>query len=418
MTAPSVFPLSSKFTLEYLLCEDDLDSESVSPCSGLRPSSVGSGHWRPFLSGPRVAVVLFSLAPTARRASSNPCAGRTDPWGARSSGPGPAATSLRPTPPPDSVHSSLCTAPRWHCSLSPDLPLHAHLLASCLVGFPQLWAPAQHTFTKAGHVQKHHVPRRGSCSVTFCRLDSCSPAASSSSELPRASCSVPLAAGLHHQPAAPLASQGADVQLIQQRLPYQPVNCSPDLSKDVRLSALGLGSSSGGPPQPWGACTLLMAAASVSFRILFNSPQPGPTACRPQVSKSLSFPFLVQYTMWLCFLVGRCLIAGFSSSALVTLEGAASVAVWGFPVNCKVFGSILAPRPPPPASLTLTGVTIKSISRHWDMSRGEAQSPLTRSQWLVLNLPFSSWLMLFPFYFSPQRHSPCGSASLYVDSLL
>ena len=69
MTAPSVFPLSSKFTLEYLLCEDDLDSESVSPCSGLRPSSVGSGHWRPFLSGPRVAVVLFSLCCQESRGS-------------------------------------------------------------------------------------------------------------------------------------------------------------------------------------------------------------------------------------------------------------------------------------------------------------------------------------------------------------
>ena len=108
---------------------------------------------------------------------------------------------------------------------------------------------------------------------------------------------------------APSASQGADVQPLQQRLPYQPVNCSADLSKDIQVSALGLGSSSGGPPRPSGACTLLKATASVSFRVLFNSPQPVPTACRSHVSKSLSSPFLVQDTVWLlspCWVMPDC----------------------------------------------------------------------------------------------------------------
>ena len=131
-----------------------------------------------------------------------------------------------------------------------------------------------------------------------------------------------------------------------------------------------------------------------------------PTACRSHV-KSLSFPFLVQDTVWLlfpCWVMPDCRFLKLSTG---DLWSAASLAVRGFPVNCRAFGRIPGPHPPP-ASSTLTVVTIKSVSRHWDISHGEAQLPLTQSQCLVSNLPFSSWLILFPFYFSPQHHSPCS----------
>lgn len=204
MTAPSVFPLSSKFTLEYLLCEDDLDSESISPCSGLRPSSVRSRHWRPSLPGPRVAVVLFS--PAARRASSNPCAGCTDPWGAHSSGPGPAATSLRPTPPPGNVHSSLCTAHRCHCSLSPDL--------LCI---PTCWPHAWWAFLSSGLLPSTLSPRLDTRSSTA------SPggahAASLSAGLTPAALPLPPAQSFLEPPAQCPLQQGSTTS---QQLPRPP----------------------------------------------------------------------------------------------------------------------------------------------------------------------------------------------------
>ena len=127
---------------------------------------------------------------------------------------------------------------------------------------PTCWPHTWWAFLSSGLLPSTLSPGLDTCSSTTspggapaaslsAPLDSCSPAASSSLGLPRASCSMPLAAGLHHQPAGPSASQGAGVQLVQHRLPYHPVNCSPDLSKDVWLSAPELGSSSGGPPQPW-----------------------------------------------------------------------------------------------------------------------------------------------------------------------
>ena len=128
---------------------------------------------------------------------------------------------------------------------------------------PTCWPHTWWAFLSSGLLPSTLSPGLDTCSSTTspggapaaslsAPLDSCSPAASSSSGLPRASCSMPLAAWLHHQPAGPSVSQGAGVQLVQHRLPYHPVNCSPDLSKDVWLSAPELGSSSGGPPQPWG----------------------------------------------------------------------------------------------------------------------------------------------------------------------
>ena len=150
VTAPSVFPLSSKFTLEYLLWDDSLDSESVSPCSGSMLSSVRSGRWGASLPGPSAAAVLFSLAPAARTVCVQRCMCRAcRHWGARSFRSGPAATSLCPAPP----HRQRPLR-AVHCSpdgpASPDLPLHAHLLTSHLGGLPQLWAPAEHTFSRAG----------------------------------------------------------------------------------------------------------------------------------------------------------------------------------------------------------------------------------------------------------------------------
>lgn len=202
-------PSSSKFTLEYLLCEDNLDSESVSPCSGWMLSSVRSGHWRPSLSGPRAAVVLFSLAPTARRVSSNACAGHTDPWGARSSGPGPAATGRWPHTPTQTMSTPVCALP-------------ANGTAVCLLTSlctPTCWPHAWWAFLSSGLLPSTLPPGLDACSSTTspggspaaslsAPLDSCSPAASSSSGLPRASCSVPLAAGLHTSQQVPRPPRG------------------------------------------------------------------------------------------------------------------------------------------------------------------------------------------------------------------
>lgn len=152
MTAPSVFPLSSKFALEYLLWDDSLDSFRVSPCGGLMLSSVRSGRWGASLPGPSAAAVLFSLAPTARTVCVQRCMCRACRHrGARSFRFGPAATSLWPTPPHRQRPLRAVHCPPMALQ-SPDLPLHAHLLTSRLGGLPQLWDPAEHTLSRAGCV--------------------------------------------------------------------------------------------------------------------------------------------------------------------------------------------------------------------------------------------------------------------------
>ena len=240
VTAPSVFPLSSKFTLEYLLCEDDLDSESISPCSGLRPSSVRSGHWRPSLPGPRVAVDCFLLlllhnVRPAIHVQGVQILGEL------------VALGLARRPPPCVPHHHQTTSTPV-CALPTDGTAVCLLTSLCI---PTCWPHAWWAFLSSGLLRSTLSPRLdtrsstaspggGSCSVTFCRLDSCSPAASSSSELPRASCSVPLAAGLHHQPAAPSASQG-----------QMSSSSSSDSLTSPRTAALTSPRTSGSQPWSW-----------------------------------------------------------------------------------------------------------------------------------------------------------------------
>ena len=73
-------------------------------------------------------------------------------------------------------------------------------------------------------------------------------------------------------------------------------------------------------------------------------------------------------------LLGNALSQGFSSSTLVTLEAASSLVVWGFPVSCGML-NIIRGLSPPDASSTLTVVTIKSVSRHWEIPMGGKISP-------------------------------------------
>ena len=58
---------------------------------------------------------------------------------------------------------------------------------------------------------------------------------------------------------------------------------------------------------------------------------------------------------------------------------------------------------PPAASSTFSLLTIESVSRHCDMSRGRRTLRL-RNSWLIPNLPFPSHLNLFPFDLSSQHH--------------
>ena len=154
VTAPSVFPLSSKFTLEYLLWDDSLDSESVSPCSGSMLSSVRSGRWGASLPGPSAAAVLFSLAPTARTLCVQWCMCRVcRHWGARSFRSGPAATSLCPAPP---HRQHPLRAVHW-------LSMALHLRTSLCM--PTCWPHAWGAFLSSGLLPSTLSPGLDACST-------------------------------------------------------------------------------------------------------------------------------------------------------------------------------------------------------------------------------------------------------------
>lgn len=149
-------------------------------------------------------------------------------------------------------------------------------------GLPQLWAPA-HTLSRLTHAE-HRIPRQGSCSITFCRLDSCSlkpsPPAQSFLEL---LLSAPYSRAPPPASSSP-ASQGQMSSSSSSDSLYQPANCSLDLSKDgVRLSALELGSSSGGPaPSPGGMWPPLTAAFLFPLGIFsLTLPSQGPLPSTP-----------------------------------------------------------------------------------------------------------------------------------------
>lgn len=154
VTVTNLLPLSYTFTLQYLLCDTGMgSSKALLLYSGLRLGPISRERWRASFPSSNAAVVLFSVAPSAQH--SQQCLGRACrsllnsqlwpcPW--------PGSHFTVPHTPMQTLQAGH-TEPASTAVLFPDLPLHSHLLALHLLGFLQLWAPAEPAFSLTWHVQ-------------------------------------------------------------------------------------------------------------------------------------------------------------------------------------------------------------------------------------------------------------------------